>query len=194
MQVLKSYIGGQWVTGQGKQQQLVNPTTEEVVATVCADGLDLQGGLDFARSRGGAALRSMTLGERGALLAAMAKAIHGARAELLAIASQNGGNTRSDAKFDVDGASGTLAAYAELAKERADDQYLVDGEDSQIGLSPRLVGRHVYVPRRGVALLINAFNFPAWGFAEKAACAILAGMPVVCKPATSTAWVAQRII
>lgn len=194
MQVLKSYIAGAWVTGQGKQQELVNPTTEAIVATVCADGLDLQGGLDFARQRGGAALRAMTIGERGELLAAMAKAIHNARGELLAIATENGGNTRSDAKFDVDGASGTLAAYAELAKEKAEQRFLIDGDDSQIGLSPRLVGRHVYVPRRGVALLINAYNFPAWGFAEKAACAILAGMPVVCKPATSTAWVAQRMI
>ncbi|MEZ4446480.1 MAG: 3,4-dehydroadipyl-CoA semialdehyde dehydrogenase [Polyangiaceae bacterium] len=194
MLTLKSYLSGEFRAGTGKAQTLVNPATEEVVAETSAEGLDLQAALDHARDAGGRALRALTLGERGAILADMARRIHEHRDELLDLAMENGGNTRSDAKFDVDGASGTLAHYAALAAQLGDARYLVDGDTDQLGLSPRLAGRHVWVPRRGVALLINAYNFPAWGFGEKAACALLAGMPVICKPATSTAVVAARLV
>jgi 3,4-dehydroadipyl-CoA semialdehyde dehydrogenase len=194
MQMLKSYLNGAWVQGSGKAQTLVDPATEEPLAETCADGLDFEEGLAFARNEGGRALRSLTVGQRGELLANMARAIHEHRDELLDLGMQNGGGTRSDAKFDVDGASGTLTHYAELGSALGDAKYLVDGENIQLGPSPRLAGRHIYVPRRGVAVLINAFNFPGWGFAEKAACALLAGMPVICKPATSTALVAHRMM
>ena len=124
----------------------------------------------------------------------MSKAIHARRDELLALGIANGGNTRSDAKFDVDGAIGTLAAYADLAPELGDTQVLVDGDGTQLGRSARLYGQHVYVSRVGVAVHVNAFNFPAWGLGEKAACALLAGMPVIAKPATSTALLAHRMV
>jgi oxepin-CoA hydrolase/3-oxo-5,6-dehydrosuberyl-CoA semialdehyde dehydrogenase len=124
----------------------------------------------------------------------MSRAVHARRDELLALAIANGGNTRSDAKFDVDGAIGTLAAYADLAGELGDAQVLLDGEGAQLGRSARLFGQHVFLPRQGVAVHVNAFNFPAWGLAEKAACALLAGMPVISKPATSTAVVAFRLV
>src|SRR6267143_5831613 len=123
----------------------------------------------------------------------MAKAIQADRDELLDLAVANGGNTRSDAKFDVDGAIFTLQAYAEIGASLGTAKFLVDGEGVQLGRSPRFHGQHVNVPRHGVAVQINAFNFPAWGFAEKAAVALLAGMPVVSKPATSSAMVAHRI-
>ena len=194
MHTLKSLVAGHWVAGSGKPQSLENPTTEEVIAETCAAGLDLASALEHSRATGGVALRALSLAERGAILADMARRIHDHRRELLDIAMSNGGNTRSDAKFDVDGASATLAHYAELAASFGDRRYLVDGDAVQVGSSPRLSGRHVWLPRRGVALLINAFNFPAWGFGEKAACALLAGMPVIVKPATSTAWVAQRMV
>jgi oxepin-CoA hydrolase/3-oxo-5,6-dehydrosuberyl-CoA semialdehyde dehydrogenase len=148
----------------------------------------------FARDVGGANLRKLTLRARGEILRAMSKAIHEKRDELMTLAIQNGGNTRSDAKFDIDGAWGTLAAYADLAAELPDGHVLPDGEGLQLGRGARLWGQHAYVPRRGVAVHINAFNFPAWGLAEKAATAILAGMPVISKPATSTALVAARIV
>src|SRR6202022_2994461 len=105
-----------------------------------------------------------------------------------------GGCTRSDAKFDVDGASATLAYYADLAQELGDARLLADGGAVQLGRGARIFGRHVQVPRVGVAVHVNAFNFPAWGLAEKAATALLAGMPIVSKPATSTALVAHRIV
>ena len=106
----------------------------------------------------------------------------------------NGGNTRGDAKFDVDGAIFTLAAYADIGKALGATRVLVDGEGVTLGRSPRFHGQHIQVPRTGVAVHINAFNFPAWGMAEKAAAALLAGMPVVSKPATSSAMVAHRMM
>ncbi|MEA2751057.1 MAG: 3,4-dehydroadipyl-CoA semialdehyde dehydrogenase [Myxococcales bacterium] len=191
---LGSYVEGKWVKGKGKAAQLVNPATEEVVAATSTEGLDFGAALAFARDKGGPALRGMTFVQRGEMLRAMSRAIHGKRDELLSIAQANGGNTRGDAKFDVDGASGTLAAYADLAAELGETNIIVDGDAIQIGRGARLFGQHVYTPREGVAVHVNAFNFPAWGLAEKGATALLAGMPVITKPATSTAHVAHRMM
>ena len=193
-QALPSYLGGRWVEGTGAAQTLVNPATEEPLAEVRGEGLDRAGALAFARSVGGPALRAMTFAERGAMLRAVTDALQSHRNELLDLAVANGGNTRSDAKFDVDGAIFTLAAYADLGKGLGDVKVLADGEGVQLGRSPRFHGQHIQVSRTGVAVHINAFNFPAWGLAEKAAVALLAGMPVVSKPATSSALVAHRIL
>jgi oxepin-CoA hydrolase/3-oxo-5,6-dehydrosuberyl-CoA semialdehyde dehydrogenase len=193
MKTLASYLGGAWKSGSGKSQQLVDPSTEEVLAETSTSGLDLAGALAFARETGGPALRRLTFAQRGEILQALSRAIHAKRDELLDLAMANGGNTRGDAKFDVDGASGTLAWYAGLGKELGAERFLVDGDAAQLGRSPRFVGQHAFFPRRGVAVHVNAFNFPAWGLGEKLACAILGGMPVVAKPATSTALVAHRI-
>jgi 3,4-dehydroadipyl-CoA semialdehyde dehydrogenase len=191
---LRSHVAGRWIAGKGRAATLVNPATEEPLATVSSEGVDFGAALAHARDHGGPALRALGFAQRGELLRAMSKAIHAKRDELLGIAIANGGNTRSDAKFDVDGGIGTLAAYADLAQELGDACVLVDGEGVQLGRSPRLYGQHVWVAREGVALHINAFNFPAWGLCEKAACALLAGMPVITKPATSTALLAYRIV
>jgi oxepin-CoA hydrolase/3-oxo-5,6-dehydrosuberyl-CoA semialdehyde dehydrogenase len=194
MQTLESYVYGEWIAGTGKPATLVNPTTEEPVAQTSTEGIDFAKALAFARAEGGPALRALTFAQRGELLRAMARAIHANREALIDLAIQNGGNTRSDAKFDVDGASGTLAAYADLGTDLGDQRFLLDGEGIQLGRSPRFFGQHVSVPRHGVAVHVNAFNFPAWGLGEKAACALLAGMPLVAKPATSTALVTFRLV
>jgi oxepin-CoA hydrolase/3-oxo-5,6-dehydrosuberyl-CoA semialdehyde dehydrogenase len=194
MLTLRSYVGGRWTEGGGTPQTLVNPATEEPLAAASSEGVDLAAALDHARTRGGPALRGLSFADRGALLGTIAKAIQAHRDELLELAVANGGNTRSDAKFDVEGAVATLSAYAELGASLGAARFLVDGEGVQLGRSPRFHGQHVLVPRAGVAVHVNAFNFPAWGFAEKAATALLAGMPVVSKPATSSAMVAHRIM
>lgn len=191
---LGSYVSGTWIKGKGKAAELVNPATEEVLATTSTEGLDFGAAIAFARDKGGPALRAMTFAQRGEMLRAMSRAIHAKRDELLNLAQANGGNTRGDAKFDVDGAIGTLAAYADLAQELGETHVLADGDGIQLGRSARLFGQHVYLPREGVAVHVNAFNFPAWGLAEKAATALLAGMPVISKPATSTALVTHRIV
>lgn len=194
MHVLSSYVCGEFLEGDGEGSPLVNPATEEVIARTSTVGLDLGAAVRYGRERGGPALRGMNFAERGALLEAMSKALHDQREDLLRIAAENGGNTRSDAKFDVDGATGTLAAYASLAKGLGEGRLLADDEGHQIGRTARYWGRHVLVPREGVAVLVNAFNFPAWGFAEKAACALLAGVPVIVKPGTSTSILAWRMM
>jgi len=198
---LESYLQGRWVRGSGRAATtatLVNPATEEPIATSNTEGLDFAGALEYARRVGGPALRAMTFGARAEMLRSLSRSIHSHRDELIGLAIANGGNTRQDAKFDIDGASLTLAAYAdvaaELAKEAPSGAVLVDGAGLPLGRSPRLVGTHLFVPREGVAVHINAFNFPAWGLAEKAAVALCAGMPVVSKPASSTAVVAHRIV
>jgi oxepin-CoA hydrolase/3-oxo-5,6-dehydrosuberyl-CoA semialdehyde dehydrogenase len=193
MKSVRSHVGGEWVEGRGKAAELFDPTTEAVVATASTEGIDFRGALAFAREIGGPALRAASFKERGAMIRAASRAIHGARDELMGLAITNGGNTRSDAKFDIDGASGTLAAYADLAEELGDARFLVDGDAINLGRSSRLAGRHLLLPLEGVAVHVNAYNFPAWGLGEKLAVAALAGVPVVSKPATSTALVAARI-
>jgi oxepin-CoA hydrolase/3-oxo-5,6-dehydrosuberyl-CoA semialdehyde dehydrogenase len=190
---LRSYVAGRWVEGAEPFQTLVNPATEEPLARVGSGGIDRRGALDFARSRGGPALRALTFAQRGELLKAMSDALVANRDELLDLAVANGGNTRGDAKFDVDGATFTLSAYAEIGRGLGARRFLVDGEGVTLGRSPRFHGQHIAVPRHGVAVHVNAFNFPAWGLLEKAAVALLAGVPVVSKPATSSALVAHRI-
>lgn len=193
MQLLASHLVGAWSAGTGSRSQLVNPATEEVLAEVSGGGHDLAGAFKFARETGAAALAGLTFAQRGALLASLAKAIHGAREELIALAVANGGNTRSDAKFDIDGGAVTLSYYAELGTKLGNVQLLADGEPIQVGRTARMGGQHVWARRRGVAIHINAFNFPAWGTCEKLACALLAGMPVITKPATATSLVAHRL-
>jgi oxepin-CoA hydrolase/3-oxo-5,6-dehydrosuberyl-CoA semialdehyde dehydrogenase len=123
----------------------------------------------------------------------LSSAIHEKRDELIQLALENGGNTRGDAKFDIDGATGTLMYYAGLAEKLGTRPFLVDGDGIQLGRTARFWGQHIHVVRPGVAVHVNAFNFPAWGMMEKMACALLAGMPVVEKPGTPTALVLWRI-
>ena len=190
---LQSYVEGKWQRGSGNGTTLVNPANEQPLGTATADGIDFSRALEHARKEGGAALAQMSFAQRGEMLRAIAKALHANRDELLSLAMANGGNTRSDAKFDVDGAIGTLTAYADWGVELGEGPLLADGDATQLGRSARLFGQHVYIPKPGVAVHINAFNFPAWGLGEKAATALIAGMPVISKPATSTALVAYRI-
>jgi 3,4-dehydroadipyl-CoA semialdehyde dehydrogenase len=194
MQTLQSYLAGRWVAATGRSETLVNPATEEVVAEAPQEGVDVDAALAFARDKGGPALRAMSFAARGEMLKALAASLHAQRDALLDLAMLNGGNTRSDAKFDVDGAIGTLQAYAELGQSLGDARYLVDGDPVVIGRGGRVAAQHLRVPRQGVALHLNAFNFPAWGLAEKAAVALLAGVPVVARPNPVTALVTWQVM
>ncbi|MGE5185662.1 MAG: aldehyde dehydrogenase family protein, partial [Acidobacteriota bacterium] len=193
MQLLASYLAGAWSEGSGKRVPLVNPATEEVVAEVASGGHDLAAAFSQARAVGWRELGQLTFAQRGALCGALAKAVSNAREELIALAIANGGNTRSDAKFDIDGGAVTLSHYAELGAKLGDKRLLGDGEPIQVGRTARMGGQHVWTRRAGVAVHINAFNFPAWGLCEKLAAALVAGMPVITKPATATALVAHRL-
>jgi oxepin-CoA hydrolase/3-oxo-5,6-dehydrosuberyl-CoA semialdehyde dehydrogenase len=194
MQLLASYLSGAWSAGSGSTVALVNPSTEAVLAEAHTGGHDLAAAFDHARTAGIRELGQLTFAQRGALLAGLARAIHGAREELIALAIANGGNTRGDAKFDIDGGAQTLSHYAELGARLGKAELLADGEPIQVGRTARMAGQHVWARRRGVAVHINAFNFPGWGLCEKLGCALLAGMPVIAKPATATALVAHRLV
>ena len=194
MQLLASYLSGAWSAGAGPTAALVNPATEAVLAEVHTGGHDLAAAFRYARTTGGGELGPLSFAQRGALLGALAKALHGAREELLALAVANGGNTRGDAKFDIDGGAATLSHYAELGARLGGARLLAVGEPIQVGRTARMGGQHVWARRAGVAVHINAFNVPSWGLCEKLACALLAGMPVIAKPATATALVAHRLV
>ncbi len=194
MKTLRSYIAGDWHQASGGFATLVNPSTEEPVARASSDGVDFGAAMAWARDDGGPALRAMTFAERGALLKTMSGALRAGRDELLELSRVNNGTTKRDGNFDIGGGSGTLAYYAGVARGLGDRSVLVDGDGVQLTRDESFWGQHVLVPRRGVAVFINAFNFPAWGFAEKAACALAAGMPMIVKPATATALVAERAV
>lgn len=194
MKTLRSYVAGAWHEADSGFALLVDPSTEQEIARVSSAGIDFGAALDWARQEGGPGLRRLTFAERGALLKGMSKVLREHRDELFELSRRNNGTTKGDSSFDIDAASGTLAYYASLARGLGDRRSLADDEGVQLARSEGFWGRHVMVSRRGVAVLVNAFNFPAWGFAEKAACALLAGMPVITKPATATAWVAERMV
>jgi 3,4-dehydroadipyl-CoA semialdehyde dehydrogenase len=191
MITLKSYLAGEWQFGSGAKQTLVDPSTEEPIAEACTTGLDFGKALAWGRASG-AALREATFATRATWLKALSKAIHAEREALIELSLKSAGTTRSDAKFDIDGATGTLAYYATLGPKLGETRILVEPAE-QLTQSARFFGQHVWSSREGVAVHINAFNFPAWGLAEKLAVAILAGVPVISKPATSTAPLAVRI-
>lgn len=194
MITLRSWLKDSWHEGTGDFVTLVNPATEAPVARTSTAGLDLRGAVEHARTVGGPALRAMTFAERGELLKRMSKVLFEVRDALIEASIVSGGTTRGDAKFDVDGATGTLAYYAALGQQLGTVRAIVDGPGEQLTRSPRFFGYHVKTPRQGVAVHVNAFNFPAWGLAEKAAVALLAGVPVISKPATATALLAYRVM
>lgn len=190
---LTSYVCGAWHDGTGTPRPLFNPATREQIAECDSTGIDFAKVVAHARDVGGPALRAVGFATRAGWLKSLSAVLHEHREELVKLSTSNGGNTRGDAKFDIDGATGTLAAYASFGKRLPDTNHLPDGEGLQLGRTPRYWGQHIKVPRLGVAVHINAFNFPAWGAAEKMATAILAGVPVIEKPGTPSALLAWRM-
>lgn len=192
--VLQSYLGGKWQAGTEKGAPLVNPTTGEIVASASSKGLDLKAALEYSRNVGGPELRKLSYAQRAELLGKIADALVARRDEWFEIARKNSGNTKADAAIDVDGSIGTLKYFAKIGGKLGDAHFLRDGAPMRLARDANFQGLHVGVPLDGVAVHINAFNFPAWGLWEKAAVSLLAGVPVLAKPATSTAWLAQEMV
>jgi oxepin-CoA hydrolase/3-oxo-5,6-dehydrosuberyl-CoA semialdehyde dehydrogenase len=195
---LESYLQGRWCSGVREGALLRDATTGEVVAHTSADGLDLRGALDYARRVGGPALRRLTFHERAAQLRSLAKHLTELKDELYALSYATGA-TKNDSLSDIDGGIGTLFVYASKgARELPDSHVYPDGALEVLSKSGGFVAQHICVPLEGVAVHINAFNFPVWGMLEKLAPTLLAGMPAIVKPATSTAYLAalafRRII
>lgn len=191
---LPNYVCGRWVEGEGEGTALTDPVSGETIATVSSAGIDCGAALAFAREQGGPALRKLTYAERGALLGRIAEVLSANRSDYFQISQQNSGATEGDASFDVDGAIFTLKAYARAARELGEGRALAEGAVIALSKENTFSARHYLAPLKGVAVFINAFNFPAWGLWEKAAPALLSGVPVLVKPATPTAWLTQRMV
>lgn len=194
MITLSNYINGNWVEGKGKGTVLHDPVTGAELATANADGLDLASALDYGRERGGAALRALSYGERAAMLRAIADVLVANRERYQALSVENSGSTAVDIAFDVDGGIGVLKYYASLGKGMGDARYLMEPDLDRLGKDEAFQSGHVWTPVRGIAVHINAFNFPSWGLWGKVAVALLSGVPVLAKPATATALVAHEMV
>ena len=194
MSVLRSYVGGRWHTPDADGAPLHDAVTGEVVATITSAGVDMAAALDHGRRVGGPALRELTFHQRAALLKALAGHLREHREELYALSARTGA-TRGDSMFDIDGGIGVLFGYSSKGRrELPNDTVLVDGNVEPLGRGGTFVAQHIATPLRGVAVQINAFNFPAWGPLEKFAPAFIAGVPTLVKPASQTAYLTVRLI
>ncbi|WP_220635818.1 3,4-dehydroadipyl-CoA semialdehyde dehydrogenase [Georgfuchsia toluolica] len=191
---LANYICSRWQNGSAPDIALTDPVTNEILATASSNGIDIASGLNYARTVGGTALRTLSYAERAELLGRIAELFATKRGEYFDISQKNSGATEGDASFDVDGAIYTIKTFARAGKTLGNARYLIDGATIPLAKTDVFQGQHYMVPLSGAAIFINAFNFPAWGLWEKAAPALLAGMPVFVKPATPTAWLAQRMV
>ncbi|MFO0986552.1 MAG: 3,4-dehydroadipyl-CoA semialdehyde dehydrogenase [Alphaproteobacteria bacterium] len=191
---LKNYVSGQWIEGKGAGAALVDPVTGDELARASTEGVDYRAALDFARRTGGPALRKMSFAERAALIGKVADVLVANRDKYFGLAQANSGNTKIDAMIDVDGGSGTLKFYSSIGKRLGDAKYLRDGGFDQFSKDDNFQAVHIRVPLEGVAVHINAFNFPSWGLWEKVAVAFLAGVPVLAKPATATALLSHAMV
>ena len=194
MVVLRSYVNGSWFTPTDEGAPLYDAVTGDEVARISSAGIDMAAALEYGRQVGGPAIRQLTFHERASALKSLAGALRGHRDELYQLSAHTGA-TRRDGLFDVDGGLGVLFSYGSKGRrELPNDTIYVDGPVEPLGKGGQFVGQHVYTSRTGVAVQINAFNFPVWGPLEKFAPAFLAGMPSLVKPASPTAYVTERLV
>lgn len=188
---LASYTEGAWVEGSGPRVELLHAVTGDPVASFRRDGPDFAAALRYARERGGPALRRMTFHQRAAMLKRLAKSLSERKEELYEL-SRATGATRYDSWLDIDGGIGVLFSYASRGvRELPDETFYIDGRAENLSKDGSFAGRHICVPLEGAAIHINAFNFPCWNMLEKLAPALLAGMPVIVKPASISSFLAQ---
>ncbi len=188
---LKSYSQGHWQEGSGKGTPLYHAVTGAEIFNVSSEGLDFKGMLDYGRTKGGRALRKMTFHERARMIKALALFLGEKKKELYALSAATGA-TKTDSWIDIDGGIGNLFVYASKGRrELPDETFYVDGNMEKISKTGTFVGHHICVPLEGVAVHINAFNFPVWGMLEKIAVNFLAGVPAIVKPASATSYLTE---
>lgn len=193
-ELLANYVSGRWQAGTGNGSSLFDPVLGHELVRVDANGLDLPAAFSYARDVGAAALRDLTYQQRAQLLNAIAGVLQTHRDTYYEISTANSGTVKNDTAVDVDGAIYTLSQYAKWGAALGAVRHLTDGDAASLAKDGVFLSQHVQVPTRGVALFINAFNFPSWGLWEKAAPALLSGVPVIVKPGTATAWLTQRMV
>jgi len=181
MPKLGNYITGRWIEGDGEGQPLYNAFTGDLIAHASTKGLDFAAILDYARTKGNPVLRRLTFQERGRMLKALALHLREHLANFYRISYLTGA-TRADSWIDLEGGIGNLFSYASLRRKFPDAPFSLDGEGANLSKGNSFMGQHILVPKEGVAIHINAFNFPVWGMLEKIAVNLLAGVPAVVKP------------
>src|SRR5579864_7637619 len=190
---LESFVAGGWQAGAGAGSALRDATTGSVIANATAEGLDMGAVLEHARRVGGPNLRALTFHERAAMIKALARALTEHKDEFYALSYATGA-TKADSWIDIDGGIGTLFVYASKGmRELPDSRVWLDGGVEALSKGGSFIGQHLCVPLEGAAVHINAFNFPVWGMLEKLAPALLAGVPVIVKPATQTCYLTKRV-
>ncbi len=193
MNKLQNYALGQWAAGADKGQELFNAITGETVATVSSKGLDFGAMCHYARTVGGPKLRALTFQQRGLMLKALALHLQSKKEDFYKISWATGA-TRTDSWVDIEGGIGNLFTYASLRRQFPNETFCYDGDVAKLSKNNTFIGHHICVPKEGVAIHINAFNFPVWGMLEKVAVNWLAGVPAIVKPAALTSFLTEAVV
>ena len=190
---LGNFIQGKWMEGDGEGQQLFNAITGETIASATSKGIDFAAALNYARTIGNPALRKMTFQERGRMLRSLAIYLL-ERKDIFYKISYQTGATKIDSWIDIEGGIGNLFSNASLRRKLPDETFTLDGDPINLGKQNTFMGHHILVPKEGVAIHINAYNFPVWGMLEKIAVNLLAGVPAIVKPATVTSYLTEAVV
>jgi oxepin-CoA hydrolase / 3-oxo-5,6-dehydrosuberyl-CoA semialdehyde dehydrogenase len=193
MNALQNYAYGNWIAGEGQGQDLFNAITGDVVTTVSSKGLDFNKMCEYARKVGGPKLRALTFQQRGLMLKTLALYLQSKKENFYKVSWATGA-TRNDSWVDIEGGIGNLFTYASLRRQFPDESYCYDGDVAKLSKNNTFIGHHICVPKEGVAIHINAFNFPVWGMLEKVAVNWLAGVPAIVKPAALTSFLTEAVV
>ncbi len=188
-----NYALGNWTKGEGEGTPLFNAITAKEIGRASSKGLDFSEMMSYARKVGGSKLRKMTFQERGLMLKALALHLHSIKNKFYALSAKTGA-TKVDSWIDIEGGIGNIFANASLRKNFPDLPYHVDGDMAPLSKKGTFIGHHIMTPREGVAIHINAFNFPIWGMLEKIAVNLMAGVPAIVKPATITCFLTEMMV
>jgi oxepin-CoA hydrolase/3-oxo-5,6-dehydrosuberyl-CoA semialdehyde dehydrogenase len=193
MQRYQSYVQGQWIDGEGVETNLYNAITGELIGETSSAGFDYNAILEYGRRTGGPKLRKMTFQERGRMLKALALHLMTLKKRYYEVSAWTGA-TRVDSWIDIEGGIGNLFANASLRRQFPDLPYYVDGTAAPLSKEGTFIGHHIMVPKQGIAVHINAFNFPIWGMLEKIAVNLMAGVPTVVKPSEFTCYLTEVMV
>lgn len=190
---LQNYALGKWIEGNDEGKKLYNAINGQEIATASSSGLDFSAMMDYARTTGSSKLRKMTFQERGLMLKALALHLMEKKKDFYKVSAWTGA-TKVDSWIDIEGGIGNLFAYASLRRQFPNEPFYVDGQAAKLSKEGTFIGHHIMVPKQGVAIHINAFNFPVWGMLEKVAVNWLAGVPAIVKPATITSYLTEVVV
>ena len=191
--IFENYALGKWIKGDGEGIPLFNAISGENIGKASSKGLDFSQMMKYGRETGGPSLRKMTFQERGLMLKKLALHLHSIKNKFYKVSSYTGA-TKIDSWIDIEGGIGNMFANASLRKEFPDLPYYIDGKYAKLSQNGTFIGHHIMVPKEGICIHINAFNFPIWGMLEKISVNLMAGVPAIVKPATLTCYLTELMV